>query len=1020
MSETALPKDRFGADTYLTALENLIDRYTEEEEPIHYKKAAININETTCSSCLRFFSDIDLIKAEKAGVYIPTKELINFHKKVGSTKELAKSDLDALLSNYGIYHEAKFLAEREAYELEELATEIAGQLGVDKEDISKVERAIEIFEKFDLLAINEEGKVSVVTLGEEQKKANKRTNEKFVEQKELSTDSSPEFPTTATEIPPTRGDQEKLLAVIEVLSEGGKRPTDEITEEVDLSKRSVTSALRYGRALNFIKDTDDGHGLTENGFELAFATEDKEKETLFREAISNYRDYQAILYRLIQAAEKTNDDLYQLDQPTVLKQLRTTHGFTDTNEKTLKSAVNTLLKTLAIAGIGEYVAGRGRNTTRLELTQSEFNELSQLVLPQEDAQEGSEPDDISDKSESKSDNESDTIEEEAESGRPSTVSENDQEEPSPQTKRGPGLKISEVRIQNFRNIRDTGFFSLENVTTLIGKNESGKTSTLEAIASFDNDGDYDARDISREVVETDGKEKHPIVTLKFEIDETAAERFYPHLSDDIDNSITVTQTRYSDGSYDAQLEGVDSSSFDLPSPKILYYKDYDWIDDKATIDQLKEGKKSTFKNLLDIGELDLDVLEQDDIRLYNAIEKAENEIERKLNNAWSQKSLNIKLRWMPDERTIHLLIQDRLDPSAVEDERPLTYPSQRSEGFQWFLSFYINLLAESDSSEDETKILLLDDPAVYLHPEGKQDWLESINEIGKDEQVIFSSHSPYLIDKRYPSRIRAVEDIPSGGTKIKEDIFGANEHTLEPLRNALGIHLGSSPFVSRRMILVEGPTEYYLISAVANYFDEVLDRDLFGWQEVSIMPVRGATDVIGKATWLSSEEIDYAVLLDSDDEGKKVQRQISEHHSDINDDRVVLLENELKSENVVTEDLISPETYVQAFNEEYEEFTSELDEDFDPATVSDIDGVSWDIGGKVYEGNRLDSLLEDYLESLDVSEHLMNTNGEIELRKRQIAERIASRLNQTTVDENELSSFNHLFARIDSAIETDE
>jgi hypothetical protein len=265
--------------------------------------------------------------------------------------------------------------------------------------------------------------------------------------------------------------------------------------------------------------------------------------------------------------------------------------------------------------------------------------------------------------------------------------------------------------------------------------------------------------------------------------------------------------------------------------------------------------------------------------------------------------------------------------------------------------------------------------------------------------------------------VRAVEDTPNNGTRIKQDIFGADDDTLEPLRNALGVDLGASPFVSGRQVLVEGPTEYYAVTAVANYLHNVLDRDIFDWPGISVMPVRGAPDVIGKASWLASEGINYAILLDSDSEGRGVQERIENHHEDIDDEKVVLLKKGALEDDLVIEDMFAPELYVSAFNEEYEDYTSELEDKYDPAEVEQDGHLSWQIGNIEYTGTELPDVLEDYLSQQSFSEELANANGNIELRKRQIAERIASKLNNAKVDDGHLRSFNPLFGDIESALD---
>ncbi|WP_152043497.1 ATP-dependent nuclease [Salinigranum salinum] len=1022
MSDIPLPLDRFSSDTYLTALEDLVNRYTQEEEPIHYKKAAINVSESTCSSCLKYFSDIGLIEAEKAGVYTPSKPVIGYFRKVGDSKDQAKAEIREILDEYELFSDVLFLIDSGEFGLEELSNKVSGQLGIDKENTSSVAKAIEIFAQFGFVEIEDSGDDPVVQSSipsdsnsfDLQASTTSETGEidpddsQSARQSLDSTFDTDDIPDI--DFPPTRGGPEGLLELVDVLSEGGTHSNDSLTESLDVSPRSLRGTTQYGRALGFVEEREDGYALTDEGFELSFASKESDQEELFRNSIRQYPTYRYILQSSL---SELGDEADSIDSPTIRKELRTTFGFREKKDDTLRDGITTLLQTLDAAGFGEYIVGRRGAHTRVEGSPEELQLLKDLVT-EVSVQHFEETPSDSDSSGSEDTEEQDTedkatVADHREQSDSETVSIKDS---------GPTVRISKIRIQNFRNIRDTGFIELENVTTLIGKNESGKTSTLEAINSFSEDYEYTERDLSNSTGEVESDVRIPIITLQFELSKPMVDEFYPQISDDTAMPLTITRTKYFDNSYESNVHApVDEDEVELPNPNLLYYDSYSLISDKATAEQLYNGECETFQNLLALGEISIDDFRGSSLSRYNTIEQAENRIEDKINGAWSQKSLNIDLRWVDSEETVQLLIQDQLNPDSAIDERPLTYPSQRSDGFQWFLSFYINLLAESSSSGLESKVLLLDDPAVYLHPEGKRDWLESVNEIGKTEQVVFSSHSPYLIDKRYPSRIRAVEDTPRGGTKIREDIFGSDSRTLEPLRNALGVDLGSSPFISRRQLLVEGPTEYYVIAAVANYFSQVLDRDLFGWQEVSVMPVRGASSVVGQASWLASEEIDYAIMLDSDEAGQDVYERIETHNPDIDPDRVVLLENISNSEGVVTEDLFAPSLYVSEFNAEYSEFTSELDEEFEPVSIEEKDGLRWDIGGIEYAGSRLDQVLIEYLEGTNLADELRNSRGKIELRKRQIAERIASRVNRGDVDEEQLETFNRLFARIDSAME---
>lgn len=997
MADIALPLTRFSAETHLEALEGLVQRYEHENSPIHYKKAAIDINESTCSSCLRYFGDIGLIHVEKQGVYVPSDPVIDFFTKVGQARENAVQDINELLKDDPVFSEVTFHIDEDEAELEDLAQKVAGTLEINRDDIGQLKRAIEIYAELEILTIDEDDKVTLPDergppdSSEREEDQKSETADDSFDGTEESSPALSDIDPKELELPPPRGYPESLHQLCLTLKQKGQWTVFELAEENESSERTVRRILRYGDDLGFISRTEGKITLTERGYDLGFEPELNDSTNQhFINAVLEYDFYCLLLSRCLdridieagESALKTSDCEHEL---------RTYFGFTDESQETLRRAINTFLQTIEGTGHGEYIVGSGESETRLELERRDVEDLNDIIRTgfQEKSPDKTQP-----------------TEEESE------PEETPVDELEPKAK-GPPLRISSFRIQNFRNIRDSGDISLENITTFIGKNESGKTSTLEAIASFDHSTFYLPQDICNDTVsdyeiESDGSADIPVVTLRFEITEEIIDTFYDDGElDEEDLPVTVEVTKYADGHFE------NNSSLDIsePSPDIVYYNRYDIISDALYFDEDEDERNDTFQNLLEVGELtEEDIVGGDPADRHQAIEHAENLIERHLNKAWSQKDVRINLRYEGSENCLYLYIQDDL-----EEERPFTSPSQRSEGFQWFFSFYINLIAETDTDEDGYKILLLDDPAVHLHPSGKQDWLDSLEEIAREDQVLYTSHSPYLINKRHPSRIRTVEDSPEG-TQINSDVFDADTGTLEPLRNALGVDLSSSPFVSEGQVLVEGPSEYYILSAVGGYFDR-LGHDFFDWNKVSLMPVRGANDVIGKASWLESEDLEYVILLDSDNEGQGVENRISNHHEHIDDDRVILLSKLSYDRDVVIEDMFDPVLYVDAFNEFYEEFTEDFEHDFEPVSIEEDGHNQWQIGREEYEGQRIDEVLVRELERQDVANELRNDDGDIELMKRQVAEIISDRINNNQVDPDDLSFFNPIFGEIDTKLE---
>lgn len=999
MDEIALPLDRFSAKTHSESLEGLVDRYEHEGEPIHYKKAAVNVNETTCSSCLRYFNDLDLIKAEKQGVYVPSQSIVDYFTKVGKAKESATKDLISIIIEDTLFKEISFHLDNGGIEKTELANTVAGHLEINKDDIKRIKRAIDIFAELEALQIDEDGKVTLSSdssvSGEKSSSEPKLTDTETTDWAKSSSSNGLDFTQidpVELDLPPTSGDPESLLIVCNSLTAGGTWTSSELAEKTEFAERTARGHIRYGEELGFIERKEEGLSPTERGYDLGFQTGlNEETGKLFLQGILESEFYVLLLSRCFENVLESDDTEAVITVSSGLKELRTYFGFTEESERTLRDALNTFFQTIEAAGYGKYVIGRGGKPTRVQFTSGQLQDLQTLIDHQRTVGEASE--------------EIDTDEE--------TGSQRKRDEQEESLGAGPPLRISSFRIRNYRNIQDTGVVRLENITTFIGKNESGKTSTLEAIASFHNDYPYLPRDICNDInydhdLDSKSGEDLPIVTLTFDVTDEVLDRFYPDYDFGMDLPVTYEMTKFADGHIQENTQ-LDISP---PSPNIVYYNDYDIISDSLYFDEPLEDRNKTFKNLLKIGELtEPDIIATTGLEHHQAIEHAENLIESRLNEAWSQKDIRLNLRYSESENSIQLFIQDDLE----DQERHLTEPSQRSEGFQWFFSFYVNLIAETATDEEGYKILLLDDPAVHLHPSGKQDWLDSLEEIAREEQVLYTSHSPYLIEKQYPSRIRTVEDSPNG-TQISADVFDADTGTLEPLRNALGINLSSSPFVSEGQILVEGPSEYYILTAVGAYFENVLEREFINWNRVSIMPVRGANDTIGKASWLASEKIEYVILLDSDEEGQSVKERINGHHQDIDNERVLLLERRPHDTDVVLEDLFHPGFYVKTFNEYYKNLTADFDHDFEPLAVESDGHNTWEIGVTEYDGSRIDQVLITELERQDVADELRNDDGEIDLKKRQISEAISDMISNSNIDADDLEYFNPILAKIENQL----
>ena len=118
----------------------------------------------------------------------------------------------------------------------------------------------------------------------------------------------------------------------------------------------------------------------------------------------------------------------------------------------------------------------------------------------------------------------------------------------------------------------------------------------------------------------------------------------------------------------------------------------------------------------------------------------------------------------------------------------------RSRGFVWFFSFLA--WYEDIKRQNQNVILLLDEPGLSLHGRAQADLLNYFEQELADRQLIYSTHSPLMIDPRNFARVRIVQDLgidaneqlpkDQDGTKVLTNVFDATDDSLFPLQGALG------------------------------------------------------------------------------------------------------------------------------------------------------------------------------------------------------------------------------------------
>ena len=455
--------------------------------------------------------------------------------------------------------------------------------------------------------------------------------------------------------------------------------------------------------------------------------------------------------------------------------------------------------------------------------------------------------------------------------------------------------LKSIRSRQYKNIRDSGEVRIEDdVTCLVGKNESGKTALLQSLyrlnplatghpETFVGLRDYPRRHYSRD------RERVPAtrpITATFELDDEDVETVESLFGAGVLGSRLVTVEKTYENrlvweiDYDeerhvrsaleeAGLDGAAGTGFDtweeLSStlhsgedcpedallflhehadrdfrseiqavierrlPKFLYFDEYSMMRGRISISRLRNSDERTLEpgertalSFMRLAGVDAAEFTGGEFEARRAsLEAAANQLTDEVFEYWSQNpDLSVELDVDFDGRGDDDAESPFIDVRIRNQRHRITLNfDERSQGFTWFFSF---LTAFSEFKRRERMILLLDEPGLGLHGAAQGDLLRFIDErLAPSHQVVYSTHSPFMVASKSLQRVRMVEDMDGEGTRVKGHDFAENsEDTRLPLEVALGHELARSLVVEPDGLLVEGPADHVFLTAMSSHLEK--------------------------------------------------------------------------------------------------------------------------------------------------------------------------------------------------------
>lgn len=376
------------------------------------------------------------------------------------------------------------------------------------------------------------------------------------------------------------------------------------------------------------------------------------------------------------------------------------------------------------------------------------------------------------------------------------------------------------------------------------------------------------------------------------------------------------------------------------------------VDEVTFSDKEKERREKEFdlayKLICKIAQVDTNALLDLADAVKNGMQGYANGIIEKINRQLSA-NLNFPSYWVQDRNfCLKVMARDYDLVFTITDRTGTEYSfDERSQGLRYFLSYYIQYRSH-ESHPSKSEILLMDEPDAYLSSQAQQDLLKVFDLFANPKadshlthpiQVVYVTHSPFLIDKNHTERIRVLQKgNEDEGTRVVRD-FAQNRY--EPLRSSIGPHIGESVFIGNCNLMVEGIGDQIIIAGASRYLrsNDTNDLENLDLNQITIVDSGGASQVpymVYLACGRHAEQIAVIVLLDGDDSGDDAKKKIlgrskgGQHRKPLLKEQFILQLTDLKEEFSLTtnsatakleiEDIIPVEICIQATKFYLQEF----------------------------------------------------------------------------------------------------
>jgi len=214
----------------------------------------------------------------------------------------------------------------------------------------------------------------------------------------------------------------------------------------------------------------------------------------------------------------------------------------------------------------------------------------------------------------------------------------------------------------------------------------------------------------------------------------------------------------------------------------------------------------------------------------------------------------------------------------------LLEPRKRSKGMIWFLSAWLELKSMEDGRE---RVILYDEPGLHLHVKAHKDILDVFDElVKKGHQVIYSTHSPSLINTELLHNIGLVINTKDNGTIVegltttKLDTTYKQE-ALQPIAEAMGLEpLKDFSVLSRKNVLLEGLSDFWYFKSMAKILGKETD-----YKFVPGIGIKG-NHIYHLISFCIGYGLDWLLIMDNGENPKATKEDLKEKVFNGNDEEL--------------------------------------------------------------------------------------------------------------------------------------